>query len=156
MPGQRDILTAAEANAFADFVAFAAENWAGGQAQLAEMVGVSPGMISLVRSRQKKAGGRTVRGVATATGIPVEEILSGVGIAKLKARLESGTDRKHAEVRLKAAQALAIVLDVSPGDAMAVLDELGVSIPSTAPASTWFDVGRAAIERKRAGIPLSR
>lgn len=113
-------------------------------------------MISSVRSKAKKAGGRTLRGVATATGIPAEEILSGVGLAKLKARLASGVDRKHAEARLKAAQALAIVLDVSPGDAMAILDEIGVSIPNAAPTSTWFDVGRAAIERKRAGIPLIR
>lgn len=156
MGRQSDILKPAEAKAFSEFVAYAATEWAENQSELAAMAGVSPGMISSVISKNKKGGGRTLRGISLATGIPSEEILSGLGLAKLKTKGKSGQERREAEALTKAAQALALICDAEFGDVMAVFAELGSILPKEAPASTFFDVGRAAIERRRAGLPLRR
>jgi transcriptional regulator with XRE-family HTH domain len=155
MPGQRFILKPGEAEAFASFVAYASSRWAESQTELASRAGVSPGMVSAVISKKKKAGGRTLRGVSTATGIPSEEILSGVGLEKLKSLQQSGDEKTSTEARVRAMQALSLLYDASFDDVVSIFKEIGSVLPSGATATTWFDVGRAAIERRRSCLPLT-
>jgi transcriptional regulator with XRE-family HTH domain len=153
---QGETLTAEEAKAFAEFVAFAADKWAKSQSELAEKAGVSQGMISIVRSGMKRAGGRTLLGISSATGIPVNEILSGVGLAKLRAGALGSEEQRRAEKRIRACQALAIVFETDFAEFDRLFAEIGLELPTDVPAATWFDVGRAAFERRRAGLALLR
>jgi hypothetical protein len=137
-------------------VAFASTRWAESQVELGSIIGISQAMISGVVSGTKPGGGRILKSLSSATGISMEDILSGVGLHKLRAKTESHPSRVQHENRTRAAEALAKLFDMPFDEIVDIFDELGVALPSEVSATTWFDVGRLAIERRKAGLALTR
>jgi transcriptional regulator with XRE-family HTH domain len=155
MASRGSTLSPTETKAFREFVRYAASNWASSQHELAAAAGISQPMINFVISGTKPAGGKTVRKIAEATAIRIDDIVSGAGIEILKARAATGVDREQAQAQNKAAEALATLYDLPFKEVIGLFGELGISLPGHVPATTWFDVARAAIEKKRAGVKLS-
>lgn len=144
--------TKEEAEFLAEFVRFAVSE--SNQSEFARRCGISQAMVNYAMNGPKPAGGHTLRRISEATGIPIEDILSGVGVHTLRSRGMSGD--ANASARLVAAKALAVLFGMPIDEVMSVLDELGIELSCEASAKVWFDVGRAAIERKQAGSTLSR
>lgn len=139
-----------------EFVAFAATSWAKSETELAERCGLSQAMISSVMAGTRGTGIRSLRALSAATSISTEDISSGVGLLKLRARMSSPTGNANDEGRLRAARALAELFGLPITETMSIFDELGVSLPIEVPASTWFDVGRSALERRAAGRAVTK
>jgi transcriptional regulator with XRE-family HTH domain len=143
-------LTREEKRALSEFTLFAALKVMGGHAELAAEAKISRSMVSYVISGTKPAGGKTIRAIADAMGVTVEEMLSGEGLAILRARAAKGTDRIQAEKRKRAASALATLFDLPFRDVDSIFDEHGIVLPLSSPAASWFDIARAYIERRQA------
>lgn len=155
VPDRGATLSPAEAEIFAEFVAFATNHFAVSQTELAKMAGISKTMISKIVSGAKPAGGKTVRTIAEATGVSIDDILSGAGIDLLKQRKLSGMDLAQARARTTAACALATLYGLRYRDASALMDDVGESLSGVVSPQTWFDVARSALERKRSGLSLA-
>jgi nitrogenase molybdenum-iron protein alpha/beta subunit len=106
-------------------------------------------MISYVISKKKPAGGKTVRRISEATGVSVDDILSGVGVSILRARRGKGLLIEQIEARNHAAKALSEIYGPPPAEFLRLFDETGILLPSGVPVSSWFDIGRATYESSR-------
>lgn len=138
-----------------EFFACASSHW-GSQLKLAELTGLRQPTINGVINGTANAGSRSLLALSHITGIPIEEIISGVGVHKLRARAGDPALEQAQLNRLRAARALAELFERPLADMLALFDELGVALPVEVPATTWFDVGRSALERRAAGLELSR
>ena len=143
-------LTEGQLNNLRGFLAYAASKWAPSQKKLAAACGISQPMISRVIGGYETVGGKLLTRVSETTGISIEDILSGAGLRRLKARsAPGGLIVEMEEAKLRAAESLAKLYGIDVDDVLALLDASGVMIPSGAPATTWFDVGRGMVESRR-------
>lgn len=127
----------------------AAIDWAGGQTELAAKAKLSQPTINMLKGGIRGAGGKSLRNLAAATDTTIDEILSGAAIYRFE-------QNEMAQSRLDALEALARLYKMTVGDVDEVLEELGVEFPPGVGTGMIFDVARAAIERKRAGLEISR
>ena len=123
----------------------------GSQQAAADACGVSQPTVAGIISQKEGFGHKSLVGISRATGIPVDEILSGAGVIRLRARQNPTLDVASELNRLTATRALSILFGVPEEEISSLFTELGTSLPVQVPAETWFDVGRAAIERRRTG-----
>lgn len=128
---------------------------AGGQSALARSTGIAQATIGGVLA-DRRAGGRTLRALAQATGVPVDEILNGSGIYRLRALNGSKVDQANTLARLRATRALSELFELTVGEVSEIFDELGIILPEAVPATIWFDAGRSAIERRKNGLEITR
>lgn|SRR5512133_459504 len=146
---------AEEVRNVATFMAYAANSLFGSQMALAKATGLSQPTINGIISGAAGPGHKSIRAVAAVTGVSPEEILSGVALVKLTARGENAADGIAQRERMRAIRALSELYDMPYSEVSDVFDDLGIRLPAEVHATTWFDVGRAAIERKNAGLALA-
>jgi hypothetical protein len=112
-------------------------------------------MVSALVGGTRGLGSRSLRAIADATTVALEDIPSGIALLKLRARVERSADAANEVNRLRAARALSELYAIPVTDTMALYDDLGEFFPVEMPATAWFDVGRAAIERRATGHQLA-
>lgn len=139
----------------AEFFAAAAAHW-GGQLKLEELTGLRQPTINGIINRRASAGGRSLFALSHLTGIPIEDIRSGAGTLMLRARKQDAAKEMAQLNRLRASRALAELFDVPLVEIQSLFDEIGLELPVEIPATAWFDVGRAALERRAVGLALTR
>lgn len=133
----------------------AAIRWAGGQSELAAITKLSQPTINMLKAGARGAGGKSLRNLAAATKTSIDDILSGAAVYQIAVAGVNGAT-EAAKARLVALDAVARLYGITIGDVDAVLDELGIEFPDGVGARALFDVARAAIDRKRAGLEISR
>lgn len=139
----------------ATFMSYVVNSVFGSQMALSRATGLSQPTINGIISGAAGPGHKSIRAVASVTGVSPEEILSGVALVKLSARGKNAADGIAQRERMRAIRALSELYDMPYSEVSELFDDLGVRLPAEVPATTWFDVGRAAIERKNAGLALA-
>lgn len=134
----------------------AARDYFGSQIAVANRTGLAQPTVNGILSQKDGIGAKSLWAISQATGISVEDILSGAGAIKLRERSGPAVDNTNALNRLKATRALIELFDVTQDEVDAIFDELGTSLPDAVAPEIWFDTGRLAIERRRRGLPLTR
>lgn len=143
-------LTPDEKRYLSEFVRYASTEWARSQYELAEAAGISQSMIAYVLSGTRPAGGKTIRAIAEATGVSIEEMLSGAGLSALRSRASNGLLRDQSDKRHRATEALAKLFNMQFSEVEAIFEDNRIILPSSAPVTSWFDLGRAYIEQRQA------
>jgi transcriptional regulator with XRE-family HTH domain len=138
-----------------EFFSCAVAHW-GSQLKLAKATGLRQPTINGIINGTANAGSRSLLALADICGITIEDILSGAGAMKLRSRRGDAAHEASMISRHRAAKALSELFEMSLPEALSIFDELGTFLPVEVPATVWFDVGRSAIERKRAGLEVSR
>lgn len=128
----------------------------GSQLALADATGLSQPTINGIVSERYGAGHKSLLAVSQVTGISVGDILSGAGAIKLRAGSKGTVQTKNDLNRLRACRALAELTEAPLDEIESIFQELGTVLPEEVPAEVWFDAARAALERKRRGLPLTR
>jgi transcriptional regulator with XRE-family HTH domain len=134
----------------------AAADYFGSQVAVANRTGLSQPTVNGILSRKDGVGHKSLLAISKVTDISVEDILSGVGAAELRARRGTTLDRANSLNRRKATRALIELFDVSADEVEEIFDELGRTLPAEVAPEIWFDTGRLALERRRRGLPLTR
>jgi transcriptional regulator with XRE-family HTH domain len=134
----------------------AARDYFGSQVAVANKTGLAQPTVNGILAKKDGVGHKSLLAISQATGISIEDILSGSGAVKLRSRSGPAVDGKNSLNRLKATRALVELFDVTQDEVEAIFDELGTSLTSEVAPEIWFDTGRAAIERRRRGLPLTR
>lgn len=147
--------SATERRNVANFFSYAVK-WAGTQPKLAEMTGLAQATINGIMNLKAGFGHRSLLEIARVTGVTVEDILSGAGLARLRGRGTTAAEGVVQQHRTRAARALAELFGLPLSEALALLDSLGLVLPAEVPATVWFDAGRAALERRAIGDATAR
>lgn len=140
-----------------DFLAITVRTF-GGQELCASKMGVSQATVAQLLSGTRNPGAKSLRALAEIQGVTIEGILTGLALRQVTARQDGGVDAANSLNMHHAARALAELYRIPVQDALDAFRELATTLPAEVPATTWFDAGRAAYERRLSGkvIPLRR